>query len=671
MLRSPVGPLALGTAIQRHRVMPLTLASMSAWVPGRTLCGAAAGSGGRPAAVAPRRRAQRLVPLAQRGDGAAPGSSGGDGDGDGGQQQRDAHASKAARWLATAAKLAGSVVLFASAAALHPRPSHAAPAPPAPDSRVRSNEHASTSGGGAEQQQQRRGGGAGPWWRRGGAANPAGDVADAPNAGAGAAAARVDEVYVGPGAGGASRAYDKGGGGGGALPAAKDMGRIIRSDPDLQQLVARKKADHYRRTRQAPGSDKARGGAPLLGLLRIFRGNAYEDALSSRLGVPLDFDDLMTSMVYAPQDVPGRLSRGQLYAQVDAIMNQYDNEDFDLGIKQFMIEQAIQQEMEEGLDKKGDNKDFEEKLAEQLFAGEDNTDKKNVRSEDVPTDAFTTEAAEEAWALFGEPASLQTAWRSSENLTTLAYTQFWTLAQEGHVARVRVFGPERRAAMVTLKPSAPGGERMAKVVLAPDPDLIPHLVAHGVSIDPGTSEAERVGRSLLIQIARYTMPFVFISAVFWLLHTWILDPIPNKFRRREFIRYRREILHVGSKLNFRSPARQVFIDTTGPDFISWNDINGIDEVKREIEEIIDYLKNPALLRLRGVNRIGGVLLAGAPGTGKTLLAKAIAAESGVRMFTCSDTDFYFDALGAARGAAAGGDESASIINELIVQMDGF
>jgi hypothetical protein len=55
------------------------------------------------------------------------------------------------------------------------------------------------------------------------------------------------------------------------------------------------------------------------------------------------------------------------------------------------------------------------------------------------------------------------------------------------------------------------------------------------------------------------MPFVVISAVFWALHTAVLDPVPNAFRRREFIRYRREILHVGSKLNFRSPARQASV----------------------------------------------------------------------------------------------------------------
>lgn len=83
-------------------------------------------------------------------------------------------------------------------------------------------------------------------------------------------------------------------------------------------------------------------------------------------------------------------------------------------------------------------------------------------------------------------------------------------------------------------------------------------------------------------------------------------------------RYRREVLYVASKLNFRSPAREVTIDTGSPDFIKWDDINGIDEVKKEITEIIDYLKDPALLRSRGVARIGGVLLAGAPGTGEAL-----------------------------------------------------
>ena len=56
---------------------------------------------------------------------------------------------------------------------------------------------------------------------------------------------------------------------------------------------------------------------------------------------------------------------------------------------------------------------------------------------------------------------------------------------------------------------------------------------------------------------RYTFPFMFISALFWLLHTWVLDPMPNAFKRKEFLRYRRELLYVTSKLNFRSPAREV------------------------------------------------------------------------------------------------------------------
>ncbi|KAG2437047.1 hypothetical protein HYH02_011309 [Chlamydomonas schloesseri] len=427
---------------------------------------------------------------------------------------------------------------------------------------------------------------------------------------------------------------------------------------------------------------------------------------SRALGTPLSFDELMRSAVPAPGDVPNRNSRGQVAEQVRAILDQYDREDFDLGIKQFMLEAKVKAKLEaasRGTSRdRAAPKDYEEALAAELFAAEEGAaPKEKAKTEDMVDDAFTTEVVEEAMALFGDANSVKTAWRTQEVLRELSYTQLWALVGEGHVARVRFYGPEKNKVMVTTRASAPGGERLCKVVLPPDPELLDHLVSNGVVVDTGVTEDDRLRAGLLVQMLRYTVPFMVISGLFWMIHTWILDPLPNKFRRQEFIRYRREMLHVASKLNFRTPAREVRIDTSGPDFIKWDDINGIDEVKKEINEIIEYLRNPALLRSRGVARIGGVLLAGAPGTGKTLLAKAIAAEGGVRMFTCSGTDFYdvysgvgarrvretfdrlrnaapailfideFDAMGAARGAQASGDESASIINELLVQMDGF
>ncbi|GLI67098.1 hypothetical protein VaNZ11_011303 [Volvox africanus] len=458
------------------------------------------------------------------------------------------------------------------------------------------------------------------------------------------------------------------------------------------------KAFLERVTAQVLADNPGAQGQPEL-LKRLVRARA--------LGTPLSFDELMRSRVPAPDDVPNRNSRQEVAEQVKAIMDQYDREDFDLGIKQFMLEAKVKAKLEaasRGTSRdRAAPKDYEEALAAELFAAEAGAaPKEKAKTEDMVDDAFTTEVVEEALALFGDANSVKTAWRTQDVLRELSYTQLWSLVEEGHVARLRFFGQERNKVMVTTKASAPGGVRVSKVVLPPDPELLDHLVTHGVVVDEGApSEDDRLRASLFIQILRYTVPFMVISGLFWILHTWILDPVPNKFRRQEFIRYRREMLHVASKLNFRTPAREVRIDTTSPDFIKWDDINGIDEVKNEITEIIEYLRNPALLRSRGVARIGGVLLAGAPGTGKTLLAKAIAAEGGVRMFTCSGTDFYdvysgvgarriretfdrlrnsapailfideFDALGAARGAQASGDESASIINELLVQMDGF
>ena len=72
----------------------------------------------------------------------------------------------------------------------------------------------------------------------------------------------------------------------------------------------------------------------------------------------------MQSMVYDPTDVPVRHSKREIAEQLEALYSQYDNEDFDLGIKQFMIEQKIQAELEDGIDRKGGKDGFEEKLSQ-------------------------------------------------------------------------------------------------------------------------------------------------------------------------------------------------------------------------------------------------------------------------------------------------------------------
>lgn len=70
-----------------------------------------------------------------------------------------------------------------------------------------------------------------------------------------------------------------------------------------------------------------------------------------------------------------------------------------------------------------------------------------------------------------------------------------------------------------------------QVVVPPDPGLVDHMLTHGVAVDVAAlSESQRLGKAFTAQLLRYTAPFMFISAVFWLLHTWLLDPMPNAFR---------------------------------------------------------------------------------------------------------------------------------------------
>ena len=137
--------------------------------------------------------------------------------------------------------------------------------------------------------------------------------------------------------------------------------------------------------------------------------------------------------------------------------------------------------------------------------------------------------------------------------------------------------------------------------------------------------------------------------------------------------------------------------------VTFNDVAGIDEEKQELEEIVDFLKNGEKYISLGAKIPKGVLLVGAPGTGKTLMAKAVAGEAGVPFFSISGSDFVemfvgvgasrvrdlfeqakkhapcivfideIDAVGRQRGAGLGGghDEREQTLNQLLVEMDGF
>ena len=143
--------------------------------------------------------------------------------------------------------------------------------------------------------------------------------------------------------------------------------------------------------------------------------------------------------------------------------------------------------------------------------------------------------------------------------------------------------------------------------------------------------------------------------------------------------------------------------TEHKDKITFRDVAGIDEAKAELEEIVEFLKDPFKYQQLGGKIPKGVLLVGPPGTGKTLLAKAIAGEAGVPFFTISGSDFVemfvgvgasrvrdmfeqgkknspciifideIDAMGRHRGAGLGGgnDEREQTLNQLLVEMDGF
>ena len=217
-----------------------------------------------------------------------------------------------------------------------------------------------------------------------------------------------------------------------------------------------------------------------------------------------------------------------------------------------------------------------------------------------------------------------------------------------------------------------------KTYLAEYPDLVKELKAKGVKITAKPPE----------QNPWYVNFFFSWGPIIFLVLVWIF--------------FMRQMQSGGNKaLSFGKSKAKLVSDKAVK--ITFADVAGIEEAKEEVQEIIDFLKSPQKFAKLGGKIPKGVLLIGAPGTGKTLLAKAIAGEAGVPFFSISGSDFVemfvgvgasrvrdlfeqskksapciifideIDAVGRHRGAGLGGghDEREQTLNQLLVEMDGF
>ena len=267
-------------------------------------------------------------------------------------------------------------------------------------------------------------------------------------------------------------------------------------------------------------------------------------------------------------------------------------------------------------------------------------------------------------------------WISEHQIKEVDYNTFINMVDNGEVSAVEIQEQNNRILF-----QGNDNSKIYKTAMLPDNDLVSHLLEANVS----TTGEEIEQTSALVSILAWVLPIILFVAL-------------GQFMSRKMM----EKMGGGNSMMFNMGKSNARVYVKSAEGIKFADVAGEDEAKENLSEIVDYLHDPGKYREIGASMPKGILLVGPPGTGKTMLAKAVAGEADVPFFSMSGSEFVemfvgmgaskvrdlfkqakekapcivfideIDAIGKKRdGQLGGNDEREQTLNQLLTEMDGF